>query len=67
MNYVENCYLIEDIVYGLVLWFSLGCVIDVLIFNIDVVIMIVLIIFECDFFEEGFIIEELGLDKLGLE
>ena len=66
-NHVENRYLTEDIAYGLVLWSSLGRVIDVPTPNIDAVIMIASTILERDFFEEGLTIEELGLDKLGLE
>ncbi|RRJ47118.1 octopine dehydrogenase, partial [Pseudomonas aeruginosa] len=66
-NHVENRYLTEDIAYGLVLWSSLGRVIDVPTPNIDAVIVIASTILERDFFEDGLTVEELGLDKLDLE
>lgn len=66
-NHVENRYLTEDIAYGLVLWSSLGRVIDVPTPNIDAVIVIAATILERDFFEDGLTVEELGLDKLDLE
>ncbi|HCU7615340.1 TPA: NAD/NADP octopine/nopaline dehydrogenase family protein [Staphylococcus aureus] len=66
-NHVESRYLTEDIAYGLVLWSSLGRVIDVPTPNIDAVIVIASTILERDFFEEGLTVEEIGLDKLDLE
>ncbi|GGI43154.1 NAD/NADP-dependent octopine/nopaline dehydrogenase family protein [Mammaliicoccus stepanovicii] len=66
-NEVENRYLTEDIAYGLVLWSSLGRAIGVATPNIDAIIVIASTILERDFFEEGLTVEELGLDKLGLE
>lgn len=66
-NQVENRYLTEDIAYGLVLWSSLGRVIDVPTPNIDAVIVIASTILERDFFEVGLNVEELGLEKLGLK
>lgn len=66
-NSVQNRYLTEDIAYGLVLWSSLGRAIDVETPNIDAVIMIASTILERDFFEEGLKVEDLGLEKLGLE
>lgn len=65
-NHVKSRYLTEDIAYGLVLWSSLGRVIDVPTPNIDAVIMIASTILERDFFEEGLTIEEVGIDKLDL-
>lgn len=44
-NHVESRYLTEDIAYGLVLWSSLGRVIDVPTPNIDAVIVIASTIF----------------------
>ena len=66
-NHVESRYLTEDIAYGLVLWSSLGRVIDVPTPNIDAVIVIASTILERDFFEEGLTVESIGLDKLDLE
>ncbi|AMG62309.1 NAD/NADP octopine/nopaline dehydrogenase family protein [Staphylococcus lugdunensis] len=65
-NHVENRYLTEDIAYGLVLWSSIGRVIDVPTPNIDAVIIIASTILERDFFEDGLTVEELGLEKLDL-
>lgn len=65
-NEVENRYLTEDIAYGLVLWSSLGRVIDVPTPNIDAIIVIASTILERDFYTEGLTVEELGLEKLGL-
>ena len=53
--------------HGLVLWSSLGRVIDVPTPNIDAVIVIASTILERDFFEEGLTVESIGLDKLDLE
>jgi len=66
-NEVENRYLTEDIAFGLVLWSSLGKVIGVPTPNIDAIIVIASTILERDFFTEGLTVEELGLEKLGLE
>ncbi|MCU5745204.1 NAD/NADP octopine/nopaline dehydrogenase family protein [Staphylococcus sp. SQ8-PEA] len=66
-NKVKNRYLTEDIAYGLVLWSSLGREIGVATPNIDAIIVIASTILERDFFEEGLTVEELGLDKLGLD
>ncbi|MCY1618704.1 NAD/NADP octopine/nopaline dehydrogenase family protein [Staphylococcus pettenkoferi] len=66
-NKVKNRYLTEDIAYGLVLWSSLGREIGVSTPNIDAIIVIASTILERDFFEEGLTVEELGLEKLGLD
>lgn len=66
-NEVKNRYLTEDIAFGLVLWSSLGRLIDVSTPNIDAIIVLASTILERDFFEEGLTVEELGVDKLGLD
>ncbi|AVQ35468.1 NAD/NADP-dependent octopine/nopaline dehydrogenase family protein [Staphylococcus kloosii] len=66
-NEVKNRYLTEDIAFGLVLWSSLGRALDVETPNIDAIIVIASTILERDFFDEGLTVEELGLEKLGLD
>lgn len=58
---VENRYITEDISTGLVLWSSLGKILNVPTPNIDAIIVLGSTLLQKDFYKEGLTVEKLGI------